>query len=99
MIELCCEYLSVDAFDCMILSCHVHIQSESTLLFYRVQIHSEYVRNMIKTYSQTHRSDKYSQHSSIIWCSFNELSGCVFEPSCQHLKMLLNIELLNHLTY
>ena len=25
------------------------------------------VRDMIKTYSQMHRTDKYSQHSSIIW--------------------------------
>ena len=25
------------------------------------------VRGMIKTYSQMHRTDKYSQHSSIIW--------------------------------
>ena len=25
------------------------------------------VRDMIKTYSQMHRSDKYPEHSSIIW--------------------------------
>ena len=25
------------------------------------------VRDMIKTYSQIHRTDKYSQHGSIIW--------------------------------
>ena len=25
------------------------------------------VRDMIRTYSQMHRADKYSQHSSIIW--------------------------------
>ena len=25
------------------------------------------VRDLIKTYSQMHRTDKYSQHSSIIW--------------------------------
>ena len=25
------------------------------------------VRDMIRTYSQMHRTDKYSQHSSIIW--------------------------------
>ena len=30
MIELCCEYLSV-AIDCMFLSCHVRVSSESTL--------------------------------------------------------------------
>ena len=25
------------------------------------------VRDMIRTYSQMHRTDKYSEHSSIIW--------------------------------
>ena len=25
------------------------------------------VRDMIRTYSQMHRTDKYSQHSSIVW--------------------------------
>ena len=25
------------------------------------------IRNMIRTYIQTHRTDKFSQHSSIIW--------------------------------
>ena len=25
MIELCCEYLSVGAFNCMFLSCHVRV--------------------------------------------------------------------------
>ena len=25
------------------------------------------IRDMIRTYSQMHRTDKYSQHSSIIW--------------------------------
>ena len=28
------------------------------------------VRDMIKTYSQMHRTDKYSQHSSIIWAAW-----------------------------
>ena len=28
------------------------------------------VRDMIKTYSQMHRTDKYSQHSSIIWLAW-----------------------------
>ena len=58
MIELCCEYLSVGAFDCMFLSCHVLIECGFTL---------KRVRDMIRTYSQMHRTDKYSQHSSIIW--------------------------------
>ena len=52
------------------------------------------VRDMIRTYSQMHRTDKYSQHSSIIWpvrlngrVFFYELSGCGFKSSCSHLKM------------
>ena len=47
------------------------------------------VRDMIITYSQMHRTDKYSQHSSIIWPVWPngwvfvyELSGCGFE-SCE----------------
>ena len=50
------------------------------------------VRDMIRTYSQMHRTDKYSQHSSIIWSVWPsgwvfvyELSGCGFESRCSHL--------------
>ena len=50
------------------------------------------VRDMIKTYNQMHRTDKYSQHSSIIWpvepngwVFVYELSGCGFESRCSHL--------------
>ena len=50
------------------------------------------VRDMKKTYSQMHRTDKYSQHSSIIWRVWPngwvfvyELSGCGFESRCSHL--------------
>ena len=50
------------------------------------------VRDMIRTYSQMHRTEKYSQHSSIIlsvwlngWVFVYELSGCGFESSCSHL--------------
>ena len=55
------------------------------------------VRDMTRTYSEMHRTDKYSQHSSIIWpvwlngCVFvYELSGCGFESSCSHLKTIKN---------
>ena len=51
------------------------------------------VRDMIRTYIQMHRTDKYPQHSWIIWpVSLNcwvfvyELSGCGFESSCSHLN-------------
>ena len=47
---------------------------------------------MIRTYGQMHRTDKYSQHSSIIWSLclngwvfVYKLSGCGFEYSCSHL--------------
>ena len=50
------------------------------------------VRDMLKTYNQMYRTDKYSQHSSIIWPVWlngwvfvYELSGCGFESRCSHL--------------
>ena len=52
----------------------------------------KHVRGMTRTYSQMHRIDKYSQHSSIIWPVWlngwvfvYELSDCGFESSCSHL--------------
>ena len=51
------------------------------------------LRDMIRTYSQIHRTGKYSQHSSIIWSVWPngwvfiyELSGCEFESRCNHLN-------------
>ena len=58
------------------------------------RIHNHLVRkcDMTRTYSQMHRTDKYSQLSSIIWSVWPngwmfiyELSGCRFESSCSHL--------------
>ena len=50
-------------------------------------------RDIIRTYRQMHRTDKYSQLSSIICsvlpnCSvfLYELSGCGFESPCSHLN-------------
>ena len=50
------------------------------------------VRDMTKTYSQIHRTDKYSQRSSIIWSVWlngwvfiYELSDCRFKSSCSDL--------------
>ena len=50
-------------------------------------------RDMIRTYSQMHRTDKYSQRSKIIWPVWlngsvfaYELSACGFESSCRHLN-------------
>ena len=48
---------------------------------------------MKRTCSQMHRTDKYSQHSSIMWQVWlngwvfvYELSGCGFEYRCNHLN-------------
>ena len=47
----------------------------------------------MKTYSQMHRTNKYSQHSSTIWPVWlngsvfvHELSGCGLESRCNHLN-------------
>ena len=51
------------------------------------------VLDMIRLYSQMHRTDKSSQRSSIIcsvwlngWVFTYELSGCGFESPCSHLN-------------
>ena len=51
------------------------------------------LRDMIITYNQMYRTDKYSQHSSIIWPVWlngwvfvYEPSGCGFESGCSHLN-------------
>ena len=50
------------------------------------------IRGMIKTHSQMHCTDKYLQHSSVIWPAWLNSwvfvyapSGCGFESSCCHL--------------
>ena len=52
----------------------------------------KYVRDIIITYHQMHRTDKYSQLSSVIWSVLRngwvfvyKLSGCGFQSSCSHL--------------
>ena len=52
------------------------------------------VRDRIITYSQMHRTDKYSQHTSIIWPAWlngwvfvYKLSGCGFKFSCSHVNL------------
>ena len=52
---------------------------------FRVWIYSKCVCDMIITYSQMHRTDKFSQHSSSIWSAglngwlfIYELNGCRF---------------------
>ena len=51
-----------------------------------------HVLDIIRRYCQMHLTDKYSQHSSIIWPFWlngwvfvYELSGCGFESHCSHI--------------
>ena len=83
------------AFDCIFLSYHVRtsdITSVSGKEFLDILSNIEFgftlkcVRDMTRTYSQIKRTDKYSQHSSIIgpvwpigWVFVYELYGCGFE--------------------
>ena len=53
------------------------------------------VHDMLRTCSQMNRTDKYLQHSSIIWpvwlnvwVFIYEPSGCGFESRCSHLRIL-----------
>ena len=64
---------------------------------YRLRLTLKRVRYMTGTYSQMHCTDKYSQHSSIIWSVWlngwvfvYELSGCGFEFSCGNLNFKLH---------
>ena len=54
------------------------------------------VCDMTRTYSQMHRTDRYSQNSSIIWPVWlngrvfvYKLSGCGFESTCRHFMKFL----------
>ena len=62
-----------------------HLVQKRTLNHLAKLVTLKCVRDMIRTYSQMHRRDKYSQHSSIIWLIWlngwvfvYELSGCWF---------------------
>ena len=55
----------------------------------------KHIHDMIVTYRQTHHTDKYSQHSSIIWPVWlnhwvfvYELSAYGFESGCSHLNLI-----------
>ena len=63
---------------------------------YRVDIFSETHVDMIRIYSQLHRTDKHSKHSSIIltflpngWVFVYEVSGSGLDSSCSHLNFTL----------
>ena len=63
MIELCCEYLSV-RFRVTPVSSKEFLDIQATI---ECGFTLKRVHDMIRTYSQMHGTDKYSQHSSIIW--------------------------------
>ena len=53
---------------------------------------------MTRKYNQMHRTEKYSQHRSIIWPVWlsgweyaYEISGCGFESNCSHLNFRFRI--------
>ena len=57
------------------------------------------------TYSQLHRTDKYSQHSSTIWPVWlngrvfvYKLSDCGFESCCCNLNFCRQLKLLSYVT-
>ena len=66
----------------------------------------KHLHDMTKTYSQMHHTDKYSQHSSIIWPVWlnswvfvYELSGCgFFKSSCSHIFLKIGIHFMEDWT-
>ena len=69
MIELCCEYFSVRCiwpYVIMLRTCQSKefLDIQATI---ECRFTLKRVRYIIITYSQMHRTEKYSQHSSIIW--------------------------------
>ena len=95
MIELCCEYLSVWCIwlHVIIRPCiHFRVNPHSVVAsMSRNSLLEAGVHDLIRTYSQMHVTDEYSQLSSIIWpvwlndwAFLYELSGCGFQSSCSH---------------
>ena len=74
MIELFCEYLPVRSIWLYVITMlRTDMAPVSSKEFLEIHIAIEcrftlkLVLDMIRTYSQMHRTDKYSQHSAIIW--------------------------------
>ena len=71
----------------------VHKRTHNHLAHKRTLNHCIWTCCYIQAYSQMHRADEYSKHSSIIWPIWPnslvfvyELSGCGFESSWSHLN-------------
>ena len=84
-------------FRCSLLNFRYHTSFHQGVLWhlgkYRWWIQSEMRIYMTRTYSQMHRTDNYSKHSSIIWpvrskgwAFFYETSDCGFQFCCVHLN-------------
>ena len=70
------------------------------LVFIFISLFYVRVSDMTRTYSQMHRTDKYSEHSSVIsknnirpvwpngWVFVYKLSSSGFESSCSHFTVL-----------
>ena len=72
------------AFSCMLVTCCIGISGCGFTV--------KRVCDMMRTYSQMHHIDKYSQHSSIIspvwlngWVLVYKLNSCGFKSHCSHL--------------
>ena len=105
MIALCCEYLSVRCiwlYVLIISSTRFRVNLHSIAMWISrnslLETGAISVRNMVITYSQMLRTDKYSQNSSIIWPFWlnswvfvYELSWCGFESRCSQLILLIEI--------
>ena len=99
MIELCCEYLSVQWVSLKLQVSRSSLNKEflDVQATIECRFNLKCVRGMI-TYSHMHCTDKYSQHSSIIWSVWLNgwvfvygLSGCGFESRCCHLNLPLHL--------
>ena len=89
----CLSVKELFARDIWSLSDSSEIRTHNHLVRKRILKHLAKLAIMIITYIQMHRTDKSSQHSSIIWLVWlnglvfvYELSGCGFESRCCHLN-------------
>ena len=100
-------FIENESSDCMFSSCHVRV-SEWIHTLQLPECQELLARNRResvecgftwhdKTCSQMHRTDKYSQHTSVIWPVWlngwvfvHELSGCGFESSCNESSVWLS---------
>ena len=95
MIELCCEHLSerwIWLYVLVMSRTHFRVNPHSIFAWMSRNslLKTGATSDMTRTYSQMHRTDKYSRQSSIIssvspngWVFVYEPSGCGFEFSCR----------------